>query len=76
MINNEKERIRMRKIIGPAETTKITNLSRSTLWRLEKKGQFPQRINISSNRVGWYEDEVSSWIESRPRGLNQAENIA
>ena len=76
MINNEKELIRMRKIIGPAETTKITNLSRSTLWRLEKKGQFPQRINISSNRVGWYEDEVSSWIESRPRGLNQAENIA
>ena len=66
----------MRKIIGPAETTKITNLSRSTLWRLEKKGQFPQRINISSNRVGWYEDEVGDWMESRPRGLNQAENIA
>ena len=65
----------MRKIIGSAETTKITNLSRSTLWRMEKKGKFPKRINISSNRVGWYEDEVSSWIESRPRGLCQREGL-
>jgi prophage regulatory protein len=66
----------MRKIIGPVETIKTTNLSRSTLWRLEKRGEFPQRINISSNRVGWYEDEVSTWIESRPRGIGKMERRA
>jgi predicted DNA-binding transcriptional regulator AlpA len=65
----------MKKIIGPTETMKVTNLSRSTLWRLERKGKFPQRINISSNRVGWYEDEVGDWIESRPRGLCQREGL-
>ena len=65
----------MKKIIGPTETMKVTNLSRSTLWRLERKGKFPQRINISSNRVGWYEDEVGAWIESRPRGLCQREGL-
>ncbi|MDA7430277.1 AlpA family phage regulatory protein [Primorskyibacter aestuariivivens] len=26
--------------------------------RLEKAGQFPKRVQLGSNRVGWVEDEV------------------
>ncbi len=36
--------------------------------RLEKAGQFPKRVRLSSHRtgrVGWLEDEIFFWIESR-----------
>jgi len=35
---------------------------------LEKKGEFPQRIQIGENSVGWYLVEIEEWIKSRPRG--------
>ena len=40
-------------------------LSRTTLWRLEREGLFPQRIKLSENRVGWIEEELDAWIQSR-----------
>ena len=40
-------------------------LSRTTLWRLEREGLFPQRNKLSENRIGWIEQEVLQWIESR-----------
>jgi prophage regulatory protein len=56
-------------ILSPKEVVKRTGLSRVTLWRLEKSGQFPKRVNLTEARVGWEEDEIDEWIESRPRGI-------
>ncbi len=42
-----------------------TGLSRSTIWRLEHRGVFPKRIQVSVNVVAWLEDEVAAWIQSR-----------
>ena len=42
-----------------------TGLSRSTIWRLERQGQFPQHHRISANAVAWVEEEVTSWIQAR-----------
>jgi predicted DNA-binding transcriptional regulator AlpA len=44
-----------------------TGLSTSQRWRLERRGEFPARVQLSEMAVGWYEDEVNEWIESRPR---------
>lgn len=33
--------------------------------RLEKAGQFPKRVQLGSNRVGWVESEVLDWLEER-----------
>lgn len=30
--------------------------------RLEKAGQFPKRVQLGPNRVGWVEDEVLDWL--------------
>ena len=57
------------KILNPSEVVEKTGLSRVTLWRLEKSGQFPKRVNLTEARVGWEEDEIDEWIESRPRGI-------
>jgi prophage regulatory protein len=42
-----------------------TGLSRSTIWRLERRGQFPKHHRIAPNIVAWSEIEISRWIEQR-----------
>lgn len=37
-------------------------LSRQTVWRMEAKGRFPKRVQISPGRVGWRENEIDGWI--------------
>ena len=44
-----------------------TGLSRSTIWRLERRGEFPRHRRISANAVAWVEQEVAHWIQSRVR---------
>lgn len=48
------------------EVLKRTGLSRMTLWRLEKTGQFPRRRQLGCNSVAWLEEEVTAWERSRP----------
>ena len=40
-------------------------LSRTTIWRLEKSGQFPKRVKLGQNSVGWLKGDVDTWLESR-----------
>jgi prophage regulatory protein len=42
-----------------------TGLSRSTIWRLERRGDFPRHRRISANAVAWVENEVADWIRSK-----------
>jgi predicted DNA-binding transcriptional regulator AlpA len=47
-------------------TCEMIGLSRPTLWRLVRSGDFPAPIELSSHRaVGWSEREVASWIAER-----------
>lgn len=46
---------------------KKTNLSRSTIYRLEAEGKFCARVRLGENSVGFYEHEVDEWLASRPR---------
>ena len=42
-----------------------TGLSRSTIWRLERAGDFPRHLRLSSNAVAWIEDEIVGWIRQK-----------
>jgi prophage regulatory protein len=42
-----------------------TGLSRSTVWRLERRGEFPRHMKISANVVAWLEEDVVKWIRSK-----------
>jgi prophage regulatory protein len=33
--------------------------------RLEKSGDFPQRVKIGKHRVAWVAQEVNQWIEEK-----------
>lgn len=56
-----------RRIIRLRAVRERTSLSRSTLAKLEAAGQFPRRVELGLRATGWYEDEVTAWVESRPR---------
>ena len=49
----------------------LTGLSRSTVWRLEKNGQFPARRKLSANSVGWSLIELQEWMQSRNAAATQ-----
>ena len=40
--------------------------------RLEKAGQFPQRIQLGPNRVAWLRSEIEDWINVRLAGRSAA----
>jgi predicted DNA-binding transcriptional regulator AlpA len=40
-------------------------LSRTTVWRLERAGTFPRRVRKSPGRVGWRESEISDFVAGR-----------
>jgi predicted DNA-binding transcriptional regulator AlpA len=52
-------------IIRAKEVQEMTRLSRTTLWRMENKGEFPRRVSLGGNSVGWKLSEVSHWIDNR-----------
>jgi prophage regulatory protein len=65
-----------RRIIRRAEVRRRTGYSDTTIWRLEKAGLFPARVQLNPHAparggVGWYEDEIDAWIAARVRGCNR-----
>ena len=53
------------KFITVKQVMDMTGLSRTTIWRLEKDGEFPKRRQLGIRRIGWIESEVLDWMESR-----------
>ena len=53
------------RMLNVRQVTEISGLSRTTLWRLEKGGDFPRRKQLSPRRVGWLESEVAIWLEAK-----------
>ncbi len=62
---------RIDRFLGEAEVERITNLSRTTRWRLERRGLFPKRRSISANRVAWLETEIRLWLRAKADGTDQ-----
>jgi len=62
--NTDVSRVRPRLLRFPAVRER-TGLSRSTIWRLERRGEFPKHHRISANVVAWVEEDVHQWIEAR-----------
>lgn len=48
-------------------------ISRSTLLRLVRRGDFPEPIRLSPGRVGFLAADVQAWLEKRVRILAAAQ---
>lgn len=61
------------RILRLPEVLNRTGLSRTTIWRLMRAGQFPASVQITAALTGWYEDEIVAWVEARPRRTQPTE---
>lgn len=47
-------------------------LSERTIFNMEKRGEFPRRIALTSRNVAWDLAEIEGWIEARRSSGDQA----
>ena len=48
-----------------AEVSAMLGVSRSTLYRMVERGEFPEKIQVTLGRVGWKLSIVNAWIDKR-----------
>lgn len=61
------------RLLSAEEVSAAVGYSRVHIYRLMKVGEFPQRVQIGRNRVGWLESEVRDWLEERIEARRHAD---
>ena len=49
------------------EVANIVPLSRVSVWKLRRSGDFPRPVRLTTNRIAWRSSEVQDWVASRQR---------
>ena len=62
---HSRSKTRNRWFFTTRDLLQITGLSKSTIDRLERRGEFPQRVELSKQRIGWVVEEVEAWRRER-----------
>lgn len=55
------------RLLRLADVRAATGLSRSTIYKLMRAGDFPQSVQLTPKLVAWWESEVTAWWQNRPR---------
>jgi prophage regulatory protein len=53
------------RILSKRQVKELVLYSPQHVARLEAAGQFPKRVRLGQNRVGWVEDEILDWLQKR-----------
>ena len=53
------------RILSKRQVKELVLYSPQHVALLEAAGQFPKRVRLGVNRVGWVEDEVLDWLQKR-----------
>ena len=61
----------MKKMLSKRQVKELVLYSPQHIARLEAAGQFPKRVRLGVNRVGWIEEEVLAWLDERIRHFQQ-----
>ncbi len=52
------------KLLRLPQVVEITSLSKSSIYRREKAGQFPKRFSLGGNCVVWKSIEIDRWVKN------------
>jgi prophage regulatory protein len=47
------------------EVMELTGFGKTTIYQLQRARDFPRRVKMTAQAVGWIEDEVRAWIKNR-----------
>ncbi|MCP4988017.1 MAG: AlpA family transcriptional regulator [Colwellia sp.] len=62
----------MNKLIKLPEVTKLTTLSKSSIYAFISDGTFPKQISIGSRGSAWLLSDVEEWIDKKVSESAQA----
>jgi prophage regulatory protein len=54
-------------LIRLPDVKRLTGLSRSSIYALAARGEFPRPISLGRRSVAWVASEISQWISDRIR---------
>ena len=54
------------RLLAAKAVAQLTSMSRHTVYRLSRAGQFPTAYQIAPRRVAWKEADVIEWLNNRP----------
>jgi len=52
-------------LITRQQVCELLTINNTTLWRIEKNGDFPKKILIGSRRIAYKSAEVEEWINKQ-----------
>jgi prophage regulatory protein len=55
----------MEKLLRPKQVQDILGISEATLYRRMKAPDFPSKVRISKQAIGFYESEILDWMEAQ-----------
>lgn len=55
------------RLVRLPEVLNLTGLSRSAVYQRMAQERFPRAVQLTPRAIAWRLDEVTDWIESRPR---------
>ena len=47
------------------DVEKLVGLSRSTLYAMMAEGSFPKPVKLGKRAVGWLEQDIRAWLDTR-----------
>jgi prophage regulatory protein len=53
------------RVLRKREVADRLGVSIMTLWRWEKSNYFPKRVQLGSASVGYLEEEVNAWLQTK-----------
>ncbi len=48
------------------EVLRMCKLSKSTVYRMIRAGEFPVPVKLGQRAVGWWEKDIKEWVAARP----------
>lgn len=66
----------MSNILRFPQVRERTGLSRATIYRRIRRGEFPVPLDLGGGQLGWAEEEVDRWVAERPRRVPQGHGRA
>lgn len=52
------------KLLRRTDVESLTGLSRTSIYRMMERGEFPRPVRIGPRAVAWREHELSEWMDS------------
>ena len=62
----------MKRTLRRPELKQLVPLSDSTIYEMEKRGEFPRRFALTQRCVVWDYDEVVAWVNARREAAESA----